>query len=229
MYQPETERNYHIFYQLLAGAPSTERKNLGLDHPSQFNYLNQGGPDSFAIPGVDDAEEFRSTQKALSVVGITIERQWQIFKLLAALLHIGNMDITASRTEALLADTDRSLILATQLLGIDTAQFKKWIIKKQITTKTEKIVSSLQANQANIVKDSVAKFIYASLFDWLVAVTNESLTNEGVEKQVRSFIGVLVGFDRCHSSQRYLGLIHRSPSRIFMDSNISRRTGRPRF
>jgi myosin-5 len=192
VYQPEIERNYHIFYQLLAGAPSTERKNLGLEHASHFNYLNQGGNDSVAIRGVDDAEEFRNTQKALSVVGIAVERQWQIFKLLAALLHIGNMDITASRTEALLADDDPSLVMATDLLGIDRSMFKKWLIKKQITTKTEKIVSSLQASQANIVKDSVAKFIYASLFDWLVGVTNESLTNEGVERRVESFIGVLV-------------------------------------
>lgn len=192
VYQPETERNYHIFYQLLAGAPPSESKNLGLEHASHFNYLNQGGAESVNIKGVDDAEEFRNTQKALSVVGITIERQWQIFKLLAALLHIGNMEITASRTEALLADDDRSLILASRLLGIDPLLFKKWIVKKQISTKTEKIVSSLNAGQAGIVKDSVAKFIYASLFDWLVGVTNESLTNDGGENQVRSFIGVLV-------------------------------------
>lgn len=200
MYQPETERNYHIFYQLLAGAPSSERKALGLDQASTFSYLNQGGPNASVIPGVDDAEEFRATQQALSTVGITVERQWQIFRLLAALLHLGNMEITASRSEALLDDNDRSLVLATTLLGIDKVEFKKWLLKKQIVTRTEKIVSSLQAPQANIVKDSVAKFIYASLFDWLVRITNDSLTNEGVESQVRSFIGVLVR--RCPSLRR---------------------------
>lgn len=145
---------------------------------------------------MDDAEEFRATQEALSTVGITVERQWQIFKVLAALLHLGNMEIKATRTEALLDDDDASLTFATQLLGIDKAQFKKWIIKKQIVTRTDKIVSSLSAPQANIVKDSVAKHIYASLFDWLVAVVNESLTNESVEGKVKNFIGVLVSWDR---------------------------------
>ncbi|SCZ93083.1 BZ3500_MvSof-1268-A1-R1_Chr6-2g08450 [Microbotryum saponariae] len=191
VYQPETERNYHIFYQLLAGAPSSERKNLGLKAASNFAYLNQGGAPSYAIPGVDDAEEFRATQKALSTVGITIERQWQIFKLLAALLHLGNINITSSRTDALLDDEDKSLEFATRLLGIDKAEFKKWIIKKQIVTRTDKIVSNLNAAQANVVKDSVAKHIYASMFEWLVAVVNESLTNEAVEANVKSFIGVL--------------------------------------
>lgn len=102
------------------------------------------------------------------------------------------MEITASRTDALLDDNDRSLVLATSLLGIDKSEFKKWLLKKQIVTRTEKIVSNLSAPQSNVVKDSVAKFIYASLFDWLVSVTNSSLTNEGVESSVRSFIGVLV-------------------------------------
>ncbi|GAA5890383.1 hypothetical protein JCM5296_002805 [Sporobolomyces johnsonii] len=191
VYQPETERNYHIFYQLLAGAPSSERKSLGLDSAASFTYLNQGGPNSLVIPGVDDAAEFSATQKALSTVGITVERQWQIFKLLAALLHLGNMQIRATRTDALLDDDDKSLTLATQLLGIDKSEFKKWILKKQIVTRTDKIVTSLNAAQANLIKDSVAKHIYASLFEWLVAVTNESLTNDRVEGTVKSFIGVL--------------------------------------
>ncbi|GAA6027831.1 hypothetical protein JCM8097_001737 [Rhodosporidiobolus ruineniae] len=191
VYQPETERNYHIFYQLLAGAPASERKSLGLESAAAFTYLNQGGASAAVIPGVDDAAEFEATQKALSTVGIPVERQWQIFKLLAALLHIGNMEIRATRTDALLEDDDKSLVLATQLLGIDKAEFKRWILKKQIVTRTDKIVTSLNAPQANVVKDSVAKHIYASLFDWLVAVVNESLTNDAVERTVKNFIGVL--------------------------------------
>lgn len=107
------------------------------------------------------------------------------------------MQIRATRTDALLDDEDPSLTLATQLLGIDKSEFKKWILKKQIVTRTDKIVTSLNAAQANIVKDSVAKHIYASLFDWLVAVVNESLTNEKVEGSVKSFIGVLVSFLFC--------------------------------
>ena len=55
VYQPETERNYHIFYQLCAGTPLKERKDLGLDTDiTKFHYLRQGGPTSTPIPGVDD-------------------------------------------------------------------------------------------------------------------------------------------------------------------------------
>lgn len=166
MYQPEIERNYHIFYQLLAGAPSKEKKDLSLtSNPSDFAYLAGGGPSSTPIQGVDDAKEFRDTQTALSTVGIAVERQWHVFKILAALLHLGNIKITQSRTDAVLADDDASLELATQLLGLPKAEFKKWTIKKQLTTRSEKIVTALGSAAASVVRDSVAKFVYSCLFD----------------------------------------------------------------
>lgn len=166
VYQPDTERNYHVFYQLLAGAPSKERKDLSLPtDPQQFAYLAGGGPSSSTISGVDDAKEFRDTQEALSTVGISVERQWSIFKVLAALLHLGNVRITQARTDAVLSDDDPGLLIATELLGLPLADFKKWTVKKQLTTRNEKIVTNLGSAQATVVRDSVAKFIYSCLFD----------------------------------------------------------------
>jgi myosin-5 len=166
VYQPEIERNYHIFYQLLAGAPEKERKDLGLDRPSaDFAFLVGGGPTATPIQGVDDAKEFELTQKALSTVGISVERQWQIFRMLAALLHLGNVQIKAARNEASIDLEDPAMSLATELLGVDKDEFRKWTLKKQLITRSEKIVTSLNAAQASVVRDSVAKFIYSCLFD----------------------------------------------------------------
>ncbi|CAO3691389.1 unnamed protein product [Rhizopus microsporus] len=187
IFQPETERNYHIFYQLCLGAPINERKNLELGDWTKFHYLNQSGTGT--IPGVDDAAEFELTQKSLSLVGISVEQQWQIFKLLAALLHIGNIEV-GGRTDASIDDNQPALITATKLLGIKTSEFKKWLTKRQIITRNEKIVKNLSIVQATVVRDSVAKYIYASLFDWLVKVVNDSLSCQE-EGKVRTFIGVL--------------------------------------
>lgn len=197
VFQPEVERNYHIFYQLCAGAPLKERKDLGLDIDiTKFFYLKQGGPSSTPIPNVDDAEEFRNTQRALSTVGISVEKQWAVFKLLAALLHLGNIKISQMRNDAVLDDSEPAMLLATRFLGISVTEFKKWTIKKQITTRSEKIITTLSAAQATIVRDSVAKFIYACLFEWLVAIVNDSLAGEGGEAANRAemFIGVLYVF-----------------------------------
>jgi myosin-5 len=149
--------------------------------------LNQSGTGT--IPGVDDASEFEATQRALSTVGLSVQLQWKIFRLLAALLHIGNITITG-RADAMLSEEDPALLTATRLLGIKAADFRKWIIRKQIVTRSEKIVTNLNPAQAHVVKDSVAKYVYANLFEWLVSVTNESLSCSDAS-QVATFIGVL--------------------------------------
>ncbi|KAF9533339.1 P-loop containing nucleoside triphosphate hydrolase protein [Crepidotus variabilis] len=194
VFQPLTERNYHIFYQLCAGAPLKERKDLGLDTDiTKFHFLKQGGPSSTPIAGVDDAEEFRSTQQALSTVGISVEKQWAVFRLLASFLHLGNVKVTQLRNEASMDDDDPALLLATRFLGVNLAEFKKWTVKKQIQTRNEKIVTALSAAQATVVRDSVAKFVYACMFEWLVAIVNESLAGENGDAAERAemFIGVL--------------------------------------
>ncbi|KAF9107889.1 Myosin type-2 heavy chain 1 [Mortierella sp. AM989] len=188
VYQPEHERNYHIFYQLVAGAPPSEKKELDLQSINQFQYLRQGGVAT--INGVDDAAEFEITQRSLSTIGISVQVQWYIFRLLAALIHIGNIQVTG-RNDAMISDEDPSLIVASKVLGVQLSEFKKWLVKKQITTRSEKIVSNLKPDQSLIIRDSVAKYIYSSLFDWLVSNINQSLSSEAVASKVHSFIGVL--------------------------------------
>ena len=224
VFQPLTERNYHIFYQLCAGAPVKERKDLGLDaDSSKFNYLKQGGPLSTPISGVDDSEEFRATQQALSTVGISVEKQWAVFRLLSALLHLGNVKISPMRSESVLDDNDPALLLSTRFLGVSLVDFKKWTVKRQIMTRSEKIITSLSVAQATVVRDSVAKFVYACMFEWLVAIVNESLAGENGDAAERAemFIGVLdiYGFEHFQRVSRTRCRIfhrgHHSPLELF--------------
>lgn len=190
VFQPSTERNYHIFYQLCRGASQKQREEFGLTgDPSEFYYLNQGGdPD---IDSIDDAQEFAATKDALATIGISPDVQHELFKILAALLHIGNIKISATRTNAILNSDEPSLVKACELLGLDATTFSKWIVKKQITTRSEKIVSNLDHKQSTVVRDSVSKYIYSTLFDWLVALLNKGLCAADVQAKASSFIGVL--------------------------------------
>ncbi|KAI8059029.1 P-loop containing nucleoside triphosphate hydrolase protein [Gilbertella persicaria] len=187
IFQPATERNYHVFYQLCSGATDAERQELDLKPWSEFHYMNQSGTGS--IDGVDDAKDFAETREGLKTIGINENTQTEIFRLLAALLHLGNIEI-GGRNDATLPEDEPSLVKATELLGLDTSEFRKWIVRRQIVTRSEKIISNLNPTQAQVVRDSVAKFIYANLFDWLVNVINDSLSCSDVD-QVASFIGVL--------------------------------------
>ena len=189
VYQPSNERNYHIFYQLLAGLPQKRKDQLHLTDASDFFYMNQGGETQ--IQGIDDAEEYKVTVDALTLVGVSPDTQQELFKILASLLHIGNIKIKKTRNDASLPSDEPNLQIACELLGIDSFNFAKWITKKKIITRSEKIISNLKYNQAVVAKDSVAKFIYSALFDWLVENINTVLCNPQVTDQIKSFIGVL--------------------------------------
>ena len=187
VFQPSTERNYHIFYQMLAGMSSSEKEALGLQTADDYKYTNQGGMPQ--IEGIDDAEEFRITNEALSLIGIDKSKQSEIYKILAALLHIGNIDIAATKNDAHLSSDEPNLTKACELLGIDAVSFAKWCVKKQITTRNEKITSNLNHKQALVARDSFAKYIYSALFDWLVDYVNSDLCPDEVAARVKSFIG----------------------------------------
>lgn len=189
VFQPSTERNYHIFYQMLAGLNDEEKLQLNLTSAEDYKYTNQGGMCS--IEGVNDAQDLRDTREALALVGLDNSQQMEIFKLLSALLHIGNIEINATRHDAHLSSDEPSLVKACEILGIDAFNFAKWCVKKQITTRSEKIVSNLNHKQAIVARDSFAKYIYSALFDWLVDFVNNDLCPPDISAKIKSFIGVL--------------------------------------
>lgn len=189
VFQPASERNYHIFYQLLAGMNEDDKLALSLTTAEDYKYTNQG--DACVIDGVDDAKEFNITNEALSLIGIDESKQSEIYKILAALLHIGNIEIAATRNDAHLSSDEPNLVKACELLGIDPLNFSKWCVKKQITTRSEKIISNLNHKQALVARDSFAKYIYSALFDWLVDYVNTDLCPPEVQAKINSFIGVL--------------------------------------
>ena len=66
-FQAKDERNYHIFYQLLAGGGANPemREELFLQSPSNYTYLNQSG--CYTLDGVNDREMFDQLRLALQV------------------------------------------------------------------------------------------------------------------------------------------------------------------
>lgn len=87
VFQAPDERNYHIFYQLCAARNIW--KSLHLDHQDKFHYLNQG--QSATIEGVNDLETFEETVQALTILGFSERKQTDMFKIFAAILHLGNV------------------------------------------------------------------------------------------------------------------------------------------
>ncbi|KAJ0507274.1 putative myosin ATPase [Helianthus annuus] len=90
----DPERNYHCFY-LLCAAPQEEIEKYHLGNPKSFHYLNQSK--CYELVGVNDAHEYLATRRAMDVVGISKEEQEAIFRVTAAILHLGNIEFTKGK------------------------------------------------------------------------------------------------------------------------------------
>lgn len=85
------ERNYHVFYEMLTGMSQAERAKYGLGAAAGYNYLNQGGG-NLKNALRDDAEEFQRLDRSLDVINFKPAEKKTIFSILAAVLHLGNVE-----------------------------------------------------------------------------------------------------------------------------------------
>ncbi|KAL1537890.1 Myosin-2 [Salvia divinorum] len=171
------ERSYHIFYQLCAGAPSCLQGRLRLKSACDYTYLNQS--DCLEIHGVDDAQNFTSLMEALNIVGISKDDQGQAFDMIAAVLWLGNISFLVidneNHIEVVANEKIWSYFListavknAANLIGCGILELKHALSTHSIQAGKDKVAKKLTLQQAVGARDSLAKLIHASLFDWLI-------------------------------------------------------------
>ncbi|KAI1240282.1 hypothetical protein IHE44_0011741 [Lamprotornis superbus] len=188
VFQAEDERNYHIFYQLCASSSLPEFKDLGLTCAEDFFYTSQGGDTS--IDGVDDADDFEKTRHAFTLLGVKESHQMTIFRIIAAILHLGNLEIQGERDgEACsVSSEDEHLSSFCSLLGVEHSQMQHWLCHRKLVTTAETYVKSMSLPQVVNARNALAKHIYAQLFSWIVQHINKALHST---VRQHSFIGVL--------------------------------------
>nr|XP_048332478.1 myosin-15 isoform X3 [Ziziphus jujuba var. spinosa] len=184
----DPERNYHCFYQLCASGRDAEKYKLS--RPSDFHYLNQSR--TYDLDGVSNAEEYVKTRRAMDIVGISLEDQEAIFRTLAAILHLGNIEFSPGKEHdsSVLKDQKSSfhMQMAADLLMCDMNLLLATLCTRSIQTREGIIVKALDCNAAMAGRDALAKTVYARLFDWLVDKINRSV---GQDLNSRIQIGVL--------------------------------------
>ncbi|CAK4069607.1 unnamed protein product [Aphanomyces euteiches] len=177
------ERNYHIFYQVLASGLS----ELHLDPNFEYAYL--GKLHTTSIEGHTDAQHFEKTKAALERIGLSSTGQTVLFRTLAGILHLGEVEFAAVSDEASqLKPTCNHSHHVCDLLGVDRPALEAALCSRTMQARNEKYNVPLAKADAEQCRDALSKGLYANIFDWLVALINTSLSN--ATKMV-NHIGVL--------------------------------------
>ncbi|XP_033230422.1 myosin heavy chain 95F isoform X2 [Belonocnema kinseyi] len=225
--QSSEERNYHVFYMMCAGAPPELRAKLGITKPDDYHYLRNGCTQYFCNntsekklnniqksrdqnskgclhdPILDDVEGFAAMDQALSRLGLSDVEKMEIYTMVAAVLHLGNITFEDNPEDTkggsrIPPSSEKAVLMSAKLLSVDPEELRQSLVSKVMQTsrggiKGTVIMVPLKVYEANNARDALAKAIYSKLFDHIVGRINKSIPF----KASSYYIGVLdiAGFE----------------------------------
>ncbi|KAK0208714.1 microfilament motor [Desarmillaria ectypa] len=189
--QVENERNFHIFYQFTKAATSEQREAFGLQGPEAYAYTSLSN--CLEVQDINDAHDYSETIKAMDVIGLDADEQNEIFRMLAIILWLGNVQFEEKDDgNSQITDTGVTDFVA-YLMDVDAASVVKVLTSKIVETQRGGRRGSvydvpLNPTQASSGRDALAKAIYNNLFEWIVSRVNVSMKPRSATSQV---IGIL--------------------------------------
>ncbi|KAL9089018.1 MAG: hypothetical protein Q9159_002736 [Coniocarpon cinnabarinum] len=195
-----SERNYHIFYQLLRGADSSLKRELliGENDVEDFEYTAKGND---VITGVSDREEWHSLMEAFEIMNFSRADQRSILRSIAAILHLGNVRVSRqslSSDQATIDDEGKeSLSKACRLLGVQHEPFMNALLHPRVKAGREWVQKVQSPEQVRLAIDALSKSIYERAFGDLVDRINGQLNKSDPVADDTHFVGVLdiAGFE----------------------------------
>jgi len=196
-FQAELERNYHVFYELIAGGdldPSLKAK-LSLKEPDSYHYMNQSGVTT--VDNINDEKDWLDMISAMDVLNWTQEMKDSTFQILAGILWLGNVefekDPSGAEDDSARVRNEATLEKVAELLQVDVAAFKECLCYAKLKIAGSVTLKQYSLDSASVTRDATSKEIYGRLFDSIIDKINETLGGKEVKAANPSLriIGVL--------------------------------------
>jgi len=197
VYQQPGERNFHFFYNLLAGASQYDQQQLSLYSASDYYYVNQG--QAIQVDGIDDRQDYEEVRNAMNVVGMSEEEQANLLYIVAAVLHLGSIYFVEGQKGNAAVHDRTALQFVSSLLYVDPQTLERALLFRVLNTggsggaSVSRVGSTYNVpqnpEQASGARDALARELYSRLFDWIVNKINIAL--QRYEASFQSVIGIL--------------------------------------
>ncbi|KAI2809892.1 Unconventional myosin-Id [Blomia tropicalis] len=199
--QQNGERNFHFFYQLLASIRYFDSNSedffeeLGLNWETKYHYLNE----STSIPTEQDLDQFQIVNESMNLIGFSDEQRMIILKLVAAILHLGNVDIEQSEDEdgcaVVWGMENLHLKYFCHLLSLDLVSTLETLTHRCISIHGEVVNKPYRQSEAINGRDSLAKSLYERLFSFILNHINRFLMAKNMNSETtiqrHNSIGIL--------------------------------------
>ncbi|OCF76617.1 chitin synthase [Kwoniella mangroviensis CBS 8886] len=179
------ERNFHVFYYLVSGVHGEEKSFLKLENTSSYRYLQS----RVRRTGTDDRQRFEQLKQAFKIVGLSNRLVAQVCQLLATILHIGNLqfEIGGNQHEGAIVTNYETLSTVSEFLGVSQEALGELFSFKTVLMRKEVYTTFLNPEQAESVRDELARTLYSLLFSWL----NEHINQKLCKDSFGSFVALL--------------------------------------
>uniref|UniRef100_A0AAY5K967 Myosin IXb n=1 Tax=Esox lucius TaxID=8010 RepID=A0AAY5K967_ESOLU len=193
VFRDKSERNYHVFYYLLVGASPEEQTEFRLLQPEDYAYLQQVNTHGH----IHTLCEWICRLGCLIEIGGNSTQTFllsRIFSVLSAILYLGNVTYSQSEDgQRLKAGPEEILSTLSHLLKVKQELLVQALTERKQKTANDTLVLHYTLKEAITARDSMAKTLYSSLFDWIVLHINHALLNRrDMEESVSCLsIGIL--------------------------------------
>jgi len=190
----DPERNYHAFYQTF-GASDESKGMLAKLKPSDMKMLNQSK--TLTLVGKDDITgddlSYKESTGAMTVLNVSADDQAQMWKLLAGLLLLGNLEFEDDGDDHAQIKNKEFLTGAEGCLGCSeiTANLTSKVMQRGgAGRRGSSYKMEFSGKQSRAARDAIVKSIYNHIFEFVVERVNDFI--KGSEKATDCpYVGLL--------------------------------------